>query len=258
LRSAVETHSVSHGAGIDVVISEDRLTARFVARLPQQPPVEEWSLLVGDAVHNYRAALDALAWELATLGGRSPRPEFAKQVYFPICLTEEEWQKKVKGPLSSIPPQILDRLLRVQPFQHQPPEHGIFVWLHTTDITDKHKASITTVARAMPSHAGFLAQVLLENDVDLHQSGFTLDPTDDTGPIRDGQDLYLLRTNHPMREASTDSPIPMSLQVATAKRSEDVFRMFDIVEKQLHATLRLVLDGEFDSSEIGVSSEDLE
>jgi hypothetical protein len=257
LQSAVETHSVSHHAGIDIVIAEDRLSARFVARLSQRPPAEEWSLLVGDAVHNYRVALDALAWELATLDGRNPSPQHAKQVYFPICLTLVEWQRKAKGPLSSVPPQILDRLLQVQPFHKQPAENGIFVWLHNMDATDKHKASITTVARAAPHRSSFQARVLLDDYVSLDDTNFTLDPTSDSGPIRDGQDLFFLRTEHPIREVSTDSPIPLSLQVDMAGHNEDVFHMFDQVEKQLDATLRWVLDGEFDPNEIRVSTEEL-
>lgn len=256
LEAAFEMHSSSHKAGFEVVVSEDRRSAKVFARIDALPPVREWSLIAGDAIHNYRSSLDALAWELAHLDGRNPHPKFEKQVYFPICESRTLWKKQVEGPLSSIPPEILDRLETLQPFHYEPVNHGIFVWLHKLDITDKHKASIAAVARAIPRES-FRAHLVLADGVRADDVGWSLDWTSDGAPIYDRQELFRLSVGHPIDEFTTDVPLPLAMEVEHGDRKDDISSMFRTLEKQMHATFRTVLDGEFDPREIGVDADKL-
>jgi hypothetical protein len=48
-------------------------------------PSEEWGIILGDAVHCLRSALDQLAWGICDPDKRSNRTQF------PICLSEKEW-----------------------------------------------------------------------------------------------------------------------------------------------------------------------
>jgi hypothetical protein len=53
-----------------------------IDRVTELPP--EWSLILGDALVNFRGALDHLAWELVRRG-KTPNPTQPKNVAFPIC-----------------------------------------------------------------------------------------------------------------------------------------------------------------------------
>jgi hypothetical protein len=61
-------------------------TQTIVYRIERLPEVRDsWGLLVGDAVHNMRCALDHLWWQLAIEHlGREPTKQEAKDIQFPI------------------------------------------------------------------------------------------------------------------------------------------------------------------------------
>lgn len=102
-----------------------------------EPPVDEWSLLLGDALHSFRSSLDAIAWALAHIDGLSPAKP--RDIYFPISNDESQWEKTI-APFKHTPVVIQDRLLSVQPFRLYPydTESPLQV-LHRLDIDDKHR-----------------------------------------------------------------------------------------------------------------------
>lgn len=53
------------------------------ASLPSEPPTDEWALQYADAIHNFRAALDGLAWEVAHLDGAKPTSSAARSSISP-------------------------------------------------------------------------------------------------------------------------------------------------------------------------------
>lgn len=53
---------------------------------------DHWPLVIGDAVYNFRCALDYLAWQLAIrFLNREPTKEEARQVQFPIVKSQADW-----------------------------------------------------------------------------------------------------------------------------------------------------------------------
>src|SRR5436190_21354170 len=48
-------------------------------------PAEEWGIILGDAVHCLRSALDQLMWGMCDPNERGQRTQF------PICLSRREW-----------------------------------------------------------------------------------------------------------------------------------------------------------------------
>jgi hypothetical protein len=54
---------------------------------------QEWGLIVGDAVHNLRGALDHVAWQLAAkkYGFETTDSEIIKRIQFPIIINESDW-----------------------------------------------------------------------------------------------------------------------------------------------------------------------
>jgi hypothetical protein len=114
-----------------------------VLEVHEMPPVDEWSLIVGDVLHAYRSALDAFAWDLAHLDGMEP-PN-ATQVYFPVSSTESGFNKKVAA-LGNIPPIFGQRMRKFQSFAVT---SGIptLATLHTLNIDDKHRGTLRAGAK---------------------------------------------------------------------------------------------------------------
>ena len=74
--------------------SKGRVVVR-VARVDPYP--RAFSLMIGDAAHNIRAALDNLAFDIV-----KPSPGKEKSVYFPICKTREKFRQSAPGMLPGV------------------------------------------------------------------------------------------------------------------------------------------------------------
>ena len=123
--------------------SEDRLTWQFILHVTKLPPVEEWSLLLGDFVHNLRSSLDACIWEFATRDGRTPPKQ--RQVQFPIVESETKWADARRSQLQTVPDEIAERVRILQPFNRPEDERprDALVLLQELSNRDKHRSSIS-------------------------------------------------------------------------------------------------------------------
>lgn len=120
----------------------DAHTVEFRLVIRREPPIEEWSLILGDALHNLRTAFDNVVWALATLDGATPHQP--KQVTFPITRDETHWRQRVRT-LESIPVDLLDRLRSLQPWVDGVGlDESLLGLLHSLDITDKHRGLIAS------------------------------------------------------------------------------------------------------------------
>lgn len=112
---------------------------RLVIR--REPPIDEWSLILGDALHNLRSVLDTLIWAVATLDGREPNTP--SQVAFPLTDSETDWNNSVRT-LESIPEEVLARIRLLQPWVQGVKRDDSMIWLlHRFDIVDKHRGLIS-------------------------------------------------------------------------------------------------------------------
>jgi hypothetical protein len=107
------------------------------------PVPTDLSAAVGDVIHNLRAALDLLAWQLVEANGARPRiPENA----FPIGprgpLTSNGWRDSVHHRLRGASDDVLDAVIGMAPFADgASQDHDLWV-LHQLDIIDKHRLLI--------------------------------------------------------------------------------------------------------------------
>jgi hypothetical protein len=109
-------------------------------------PPESISCILGDLIHNLRAALDLMACELARVAGNSD-----KGVYFPFCDKPEELDRMIKERKFHRAGEKAVTLLRTfQPYRGGNIELRA---LHDLDIHDKHRAVI-------PSAASFASPVV--------------------------------------------------------------------------------------------------
>jgi hypothetical protein len=103
-------------------------------------PVTVWEATFHDGVHNLRAALDNLCFELCHLEGRAPRSPGS--IYFPVTAHSNEWPGRTKH-LSTIPPSVLERIREVQSWA-RPREDGEpdpLELISRVDNHDKHRAT---------------------------------------------------------------------------------------------------------------------
>ncbi len=109
-------------------------------RNAQPMPIPDWATIIGDAVHNARAALDYLAWELA--GGQLSD----RVTMFPITDSERGWEAS-KGRVARIPTAARAAIKGVQPFtNYQPGAISILSVMRDLDDRDKHKLLAVTTA----------------------------------------------------------------------------------------------------------------
>ena len=140
----IEWHS-SAPVSIEAVLREDRLGIDLVARVPKGIPKHDWSLDLGDALHNLRSAFDAVAWGMAHF--KDAEPTRPKSVYFPICIDEKQWKKALNDWVGEINPEFQERLRIMQPFTYmQTGGVSLLPMLHDLDIQDKHRDILTVSA----------------------------------------------------------------------------------------------------------------
>lgn len=102
------------------------------------------SLVFGDAVHNFRTALDILANDLVALSGATP-----KKVYFPFGDSQEGLEEQMKLKMKGASPDIIEIIRTFRPYRGG---NEALRALHDLDIGDKHIAVIqTTVNVATPA-----------------------------------------------------------------------------------------------------------
>lgn len=119
----------------------DEHTVEFRMVIRREPPIDEWSLILGDALHNLRSTFDNLIWALATLDGAEPkRPQ---QVTFPLTRNEDEWTARIAA-LESVPSVYIQRVRQLQPWANNVERDESMLWLlHHFDIVDKHRGLIS-------------------------------------------------------------------------------------------------------------------
>lgn len=100
-------------------------------RVSEVPPAD-WGLIIGDAVHNLRSALDVLANDLA-------KPERHGEARFPIFADQAGWAKAIKDMKRTTPDDVLAKLEALQPYNGGDRRLRD---LHLLNIQDKHKVII--------------------------------------------------------------------------------------------------------------------
>ncbi|HTZ62694.1 MAG TPA: hypothetical protein VMB51_01165 [Solirubrobacteraceae bacterium] len=134
-------------------LERDPQTDKHVLTVHDLPEIDpQWSLQAGDVVHNLRAALDHLAWQLVRLDKGTP----GEHTQLPIRKSPFN-QKGERIPPQLNPavqnPQILAALEEIQPYYRPNGDnlstpHLSLLWrIHRLDIIDKHR--LLLVVRAV-------------------------------------------------------------------------------------------------------------
>ena len=109
-----------------------------------------WSLVAGDALYNFRAALEYLAWHLVR-AGMEPQPKNPRAVQFPIFTDKEVFDKSIKTRLPGVKPAHLEIVEKYQPYiggqKTSPHPLSVLVELSNTDNTTKSKVPLSGITR---------------------------------------------------------------------------------------------------------------
>jgi hypothetical protein len=105
----------------------------FRFKVQRAAPLSAWALIIGDAVHNARSALDYIAWRIAG-GDISDRVTL-----FPICESSGQFEDATQRRLRRVHPDAVAAIRKLQPY-HRPNVQESALWLlETLENRDKHK-----------------------------------------------------------------------------------------------------------------------
>ncbi|MEX1133757.1 MAG: hypothetical protein WED83_02815 [Acidimicrobiia bacterium] len=101
---------------INVEVNQAADEATAIARIGRLPIIHErCGLALGDAIHNYRSALDHIAWNLVKIG-RTPKPRKPKSVQFPMCNSGAEFKRAQPSRLPGVIKDQVAVIRRYQPY----------------------------------------------------------------------------------------------------------------------------------------------
>lgn len=100
-------------------------------------PTRAWSVVVGDCVQNFRAALDHMAWQLSSVQERRSHPT---RIEFPIFNDQARYQQDASRKIAGIPAAAANVIESVQPYHRGAAfvEHPLWK-LHELATIDKHR-----------------------------------------------------------------------------------------------------------------------
>lgn len=99
------------------------------------PP--EFTLIIGDAVHNLRSALDHLAWQAHEFDGGIPD----KYTFFPVCDAPTEYKPVDLAKKQKFSPRLIRLFESVQPYHSGYESLGL---IHKLNNIDKHRFLFVT------------------------------------------------------------------------------------------------------------------
>lgn len=236
----VQMWRASLGAQSRATYSDDHRVVTFHASIATMPPTYEWSLTFGDAVHNYRSALDALAWEMANLDDNEPDPRDARHLYFPIKRTRAEFDEQARTRLKSVPKFVLDRMEQLQPHHTEPIEDGIGLIMSDLDNQDKHRSAIEMRAIAADrTHYGIIYR---PRDRSLWPDGDDGAEPEWIAPdrvITDGDPILRWTFPHAVDDAEI-SDLPMRITIERNGKRHDALELLHLIDLQVAETFAMV------------------
>jgi hypothetical protein len=118
-------------------------TVRFGSDAPNLS--EDFPMILGDAVHNYRGALDHLTWELVRRFSTRLSPSDARKVQFPMHNNAKDFDNWKERRTPGVPDKPHRALLkRYQPYRSGDGPKAVR-WLRRLSDHDKHRDLIPTV-----------------------------------------------------------------------------------------------------------------
>lgn len=137
------------GESYSVIKEANRESGEYIFRIRvlKEPPLVQWSLIIGDCLHNLRSALDHLFIDLVLR--KHPDPKTIKnqrRIQFPLHSESSGFKGHKPQNEEWVGADALAIVERLQPFNHpKGPNFSILGFLHEFDITDKHRLLLPAI-----------------------------------------------------------------------------------------------------------------
>ncbi|MBT2263504.1 hypothetical protein [Rhodococcus erythropolis] len=131
---------IDNEAELDITQSSDLKTAELRLHIAAPPPLTEWSVALGDTVHNLRSALDVWTYKYitSTYSGTSRIED--RDIYFPICKNGSDFRNWKNKTGKYLPNSMISALREAQPYNSDIPLAESAMWLiQEFDNADKHR-----------------------------------------------------------------------------------------------------------------------
>lgn len=175
-------------------------TTLFIAGVRSVP--DNLTLILGDAIHNLRSALDHLAWQLVEAGGGQPDDRTA----FPICETPQQYASALgRGELKRMRMGAEKVLCAVQPYNTL--DQNLWL-LHRLDIVDKHRLLLAVVS----SMDSFGVQFATGHTISFGRDRFV--------PLKVGDEVTNLPTSTYERQADEDFKLGLDITFGESEVAE--------------------------------------
>jgi len=124
----------------------------FRLRFKAQPDLWQWAVLLGDAMHNLRCALDYIVYALAVAQTGKDPPDGYQHLTFPICGEPGGFQKS-RWRIASLDQITQAAIEKTQPYNRLKPGKWFMplVWLREIHNVDKHRFAHLTAVGSLPN-----------------------------------------------------------------------------------------------------------
>lgn len=199
-------------------------------------PIDEWALLIGEALHHGRSALDAAVWELATADGNTPKNR--QQISFPITTKPEDWTKRRKELERYLTPEHLDRIEQAQPWAINVPHGGVsyIAALGELDIRDKHHGILKAEATFQAVQIDNMNILWTHPERSMRWRFTATDLDADAITLRPETPIARMQFSEPLNPASTLPPTaPLAASIVTVAGQGTKLTLDDLQELIRHA-----------------------
>jgi len=113
----------------------------FTLNILNEPPLQDWSLIIGDCISNLRCALDHLIYAIAVHESNTSPPPNEDALMFPICDGPTAFGKKgVQDRIKTLSLPVRTAIEAMQPYKRPHPSlPPLLSILRDFDNTNKHK-----------------------------------------------------------------------------------------------------------------------
>lgn len=157
----VTAHLAQHPPTVEVLRGAEALALNgtdLTVKVGAKRLPEASGAVIGDAIHNLRAALDVMAVELVRL-----RDGNTNNVYFPFCAEPSELEETIKRKnFHRAGPEAIALLKQIAPYHSG--NHDLRA-LHDLDIQDKHQTLIPTMSQVTSPP---LTAEMVDGDLAIH------------------------------------------------------------------------------------------
>jgi len=199
-------------------------TFEHVWRLESDPPPipARVNAILGDAIYNYRSALDHLVWSLVLANEEVP----TRANEFPIFIDEIEFEKQCQRKLRGVSAEAKDIIAKAQPCYGG---HQSFWLLQELSNIDKH--------RYFP--------LVFVNVANIDIQRFSIPPkttitvTINTAPLERGAEI--IRVTHEDVDVNFQPRFSVAFGEAVPAEDNDIFQVFEAISKSVSTVINTLL-----------------